>query len=236
MADKKENTETEEKADAGSKAKPKSKSKAAAKEKAKPKAKAKAKAKPKAETKAKSTSKAKDAEPAPYIKMELKAESSKKGTSTTKFFMVIFAALILLTVYQYNEEHSDSPALTETQNIAAQETLEAAVPAGPADTNTVTQSSDTPVAPVPAQSAYETTREQSRLDVQERAAKHEEMMQQRRRDFETEIQIRQKKYNELLAAREQERAKIAEIQQQIYELHEEIHRLIQESRKRRSPL
>ena len=228
MADKKENTETEDKAE--------SKPKAAAKEKTKPKAKAKAKtrAKPKAQTKAKSTTEPKKAETAPYLKVEVKAESSKKSSSNVKIFLVVFVALILLTVYKFNEEHSDTPVQGASQETVAADITEAEVPASMIENTTDKQSSDTPEIHSPP--VFETTRERSRLEAQERAEKHEEMIQQRRRDFEKEIQLRQKKYNELLAAREQERAKIAEIQQQIYDLHEEIHRLIQESRKRRSPL
>jgi uncharacterized protein len=105
--------------------------------------------------------------------------------------------------------------------------------------------------------AYEKTREQARVQTQERATNYNEMMQQRRQAYEKEMQSRQQQYMATMEAYQQERAQIAEaqknvflrsrqnqletrkkvqeIQKQISDLHERMRQLMRESHAQRRP-
>ena len=216
MTDEIENTE------ADTDPKPTAKPKAAPKKKAKAKAKPKAEAKPKTETK----NKANTADSAPYIQKDSKAasantEAQKKKSSAPLIFLLVAVALILTTIYKFNEEHSNQPAQADSQeNIVVAEpastVMTQAIPANDgADTSPV-QASDasdaTEATEQPAPPAPEETQEQAAVQVQELTTNNSEMRQQRLDAYKKEIQLKQQQFRALMEARQQERAEIVKKQ------------------------
>ena len=244
MTDTKKNTETKAATKTATKAKSTTKSKTTTK----------AKAKPKAETKNKTN----PVDTAPYAKNDSKTgpshvESPKQNSSAPLILLLVSAILILTTIYKYNDERSNLPAQADLQeNTADAETTSAAImQANPTSNNAGTQSVHTPYQHTPP--AYEKTRKQARAEAQERATKHNEMMQQRRQAYEKEMQSKQQ-YKTTMEARQQERAKIQkdefqrmkqnhletrkkiqEMQKQIFDLHEKIRQLMHEKYTRHKP-
>ncbi|NOQ88794.1 MAG: hypothetical protein GQ550_07705 [Gammaproteobacteria bacterium] len=149
------------------------------------------------------------------------------------------AAVIIIptTIYKFNEELSDLSAQTEFQKntIITKTALTEMMQANIDSNNTEIKSAKTP----------------------EPATNNNEIIQQRRHAYEKEIQSRRQKYQEMMAARQQEMAKAAEeqkekfqrirqnqletrlkvqeMQEQIFELHEKIHQLMQERYTRHRP-
>jgi len=253
MTDEKKSTETKAAAKPKSTAKTKTAPKAKAKSKAKPKAAPKVKARPKAEAK-------KSADTAPLIEKDSKTESyrtqsPKRKSSTPLILLLVSTALILTTIYKFNDERNSLPVQADSQ-ISTAVAVADSEPASPAimQANPVNNNADTPSEQTPYQQtplAYEKTQQQAGAQAQERATNSNEIMRQHRQAFEKEIQSKQQQYKAIMEAHQKKRAetverqktefqrykqhqletrkKAQEIQKQIFELHEKLHQLMQES-------
>jgi len=203
------------------------------------------------------------ADTAPYIKKNdvtgSDAKAEKQNSSTPWLILLIAAALVLLTIYKFNEERSATQGHADDQeNIVETEVVVIeTMPAIPVNDDTDMQAAAIAEQPMPP--ADESTPDQStaktlteaRTEAQERLSKNREMMLQRRQEYEQELQKKQQEFKSIIEAHQQERdsyiakrkeeferlkqermearEKIQEIQKQIYELHEKIRQIMMES-------
>lgn len=196
-------------------------------------------------TEAKDTAKPDSADTAPYTKKDDTAETPQAGSAKNKSSAVLTISLLLaaviiipITIYKFNEEVSDlstdKVAQTSTQtNVENTDiTTETVTPASTDNKDTAMHSTQESVA----------------------VANNNDVTQQRRQSYENEMQSRQKKYQAMMTARQQEMAKAAETQKerynrfkqdqletrkeiqetqkQIHQLNEKLHYLIQKARNR----
>ena len=162
-------------------------------------------------TETKDTAKPDPATTAPYIKKDdtagsPQAESEKNKSSVTLTISLLIAAVIIIsiTTYKFNEEvsnlsgHKVAQTSTQINTEKSEATPEAITPANtPVSTNnkdTVIHSTQKP----------------------EVVASNNDVTNQRRLAYAGEMQSRQKQYQEMMAARQQEMAKTVEAQKERY--------------------
>ncbi len=223
-------------------------------------------------TEAKDAEKPKNETTAPYLKKDNTSESAhtgseKKKSSIALTISLLIAAVIIITIttYKFNEE-LNSISAQEVAQTSSQINTENTGTTSKVITPTSTNNNATDTHSTPEREtivnnnkviqqrrlAYENGTEMHSRPEPEAVANNNNVTQQRRLAYENEKQLRLKKYQAMMTARQQDmiktaetqkerykrfrqnqletRMEIQETQKQIYKLNEKLHYLIQRAR------
>jgi len=197
-------------------------------------------------TETKDTAKPDPVTTAPYIKKDdavgsSQAKSEKKRSSVALTISLLLAAVIIITIttYKFNEEVSNLPgqkvAETSTQiNTEKSETItEAITPASaPVSTNnkdTAIHSTQEPRVVANNNDVTKQRRQAYADEMQSRQKQYQAMMAARQQEMTKTVEAQKEKYNRFRQERLEAKMEIQEIRKQVYQLNERLRYLIQKT-------